>query len=234
MAAVAVLDLTSLSRRAFARMAADGRRVFGERFVALVAYAPASGALFAANVLAEDLDALAALTGPWHHDGLATPLVMTPDEFRRSLDAFPLEYQSILDRHVLIDGVSPFEGAEVRGDDVRRACEIQAKAHLIHLRQGWLEAGGHAGELADLIERSATPLRVLLTNLAKLHGLAVDGDDALAAAAEALTAMPGDLVRAVLSVETSPELGRALQSRLPEYLAASAQLWTFIDRWRAQ
>jgi hypothetical protein len=46
---------------------------------------------------------------------------MTPDEFRRSLDAFPLEYQAIIDRHVVLAGRSPFSEAEISPADLRRA-----------------------------------------------------------------------------------------------------------------
>ncbi len=215
-------------------MAADGRRVLGARFVALVAYSATDAALFGDAIAAGDLDALGALVETWHREGLATPLVITPSEFRRSLDAFPIEYQAILDRHVIVAGASPFDGAAVTPVDLRRACEIQAKSHLIHLRQGWLEAGSHASELADLVARSAAPLRLLLTHLARLHDVDASGDAALASAAHRLADVPADLIAAVLALEDAPERGRALVPRLPEYLDACERLWAFIDRWRGQ
>ena len=215
-------------------MAADCRRVFGGRFVAVVAYGKDEGLVFATSVDAGDLEALSALTETWHHDGLATPLVMTPDEFRRTLDAFPLEYQAILDRHQLIDGVVPFDGVRISPDDLRRACEIQARAHLIQLREGWLEAGGHDEELAELIERSAPPLRALLANIGRLSGRHADDHDALSAVAQELTGMPGDLVRDVLALEADPRRSHALVPRLAEYLNAAERLWASLDRWRSR
>ena len=155
------LVLSTASRRAFERLARDSRRIFGERFLSLLAYGPRHSLLFVAGIEAADLDALASLSETWKHDGLGIPLLMTPDEFRRSLDAFPLEYQAIVDRHIRIDGEDLVARVEVSRDDLRRACEVQAKAHLIHLRQGWMEAGGHAEEQAELLERSAIPLRAL-------------------------------------------------------------------------
>ena len=81
---------------------------------------------------------------------------MTPGEFQRSLDAFPLEYQAIVDRHVRIDGE---DLDRQRSRSAATICggraKCRRKAHLIHLRQGWIEAGGHAGEQAELLERSA-------------------------------------------------------------------------------
>ena len=154
----------------FERMAADLRRVFAGRFVALVAYTESDAIAFATSIDAADLAALGPLAETWHRDRLATPLVLTPDEFRRSVDAFPLEYSAILARHVMIAGRDPFNGAQVDPRDVRRACEVQAKSHLIHLRQGWLDAAGHDHELAELIASSAAPLRVLLWELMRLEG----------------------------------------------------------------
>ena len=96
------LTLSASERRAFDRLAADLVRVLGPRFQALVATGPTSSAAFASAISAADLEALAALAGTWRHDGLDIPLLLTPDEFTRSLDVFPLEYQTIIDRHVVI------------------------------------------------------------------------------------------------------------------------------------
>ena len=225
------LELSAHASRAFGRMAADFRRVLDGRFVALLAYGPASGACFATTIGAPDLDALAVLTEQWHREGLDTPLLMTPEEFRRSLDTFPIEYQAMIDRHVVIAGSDPFAGASVAADDLRRGCELQAQSHLIHLRQGWIEAAGHPDELAELIARSADPLRLVLGNLARLMG---DDVQALPAFAERRIEMPADLVAAVLQADRSVEAARALVPRLAEYVSAAERLWAFVDGWRAR
>jgi hypothetical protein len=228
------LALSTTSKRAFDRLAADVRRVLGPRFVALLAYGPASGVVFAASLTAGDLDAFGALVETWHREGLATPLVMTPDEFRRSLDAFPLEYQAMLDRHVLVDGHDPFGGCAIQRDDLRRACEVQARSHLLHLRQGWVEAAGHPERLADVVRRSAEPLRALLANVAHLQGAEITSADDLARFVEREAGMSADLVRAVLALEAAPDEDRQLASRLPEYLTAAERLWAFVDGWRSR
>ena len=228
------LELTAHARRAFARMAADFRRVLDRRFVALLAYGPASGACFATAIGAPDLDALAVLTEQWHREGLETPLIMTPDEFRRSLDTFPIEYQAMIDRHVVIDGTDPFIGALVAPDDLRRGCEMQARSHLIHLRQGWIEAAGHGDELAELIARSADPLRLLLGNLARLMDETATDVPAIAAFADRRIGMPADLVAAVLNADRSAEAARAAVPRLAEYVSAAERLWAFVDGWRGR
>ena len=227
-----MLTLDAPRRQAFARIAADLRRVFGERFVALVAGAHDTSAAFARRVDAGDLDAMSALAETWSHDGLAVPLVMTPDEFRRSLDTFPAEYRTLLDHHVVIDGTPPFDGAAIDHADLRRACEAQARGHLIHLRQGWITAAGHADRLAALITQSAPPLKVVLEHLAQLQNEHPATDDALTTFAARTVGMPADLVEAVFALEAQPHRAHALVPRLADYLTAAERLWTYVDGWR--
>jgi hypothetical protein len=220
-------------QRAYQRCAADLRRVFGDRFVALIAAGPHAAVAFATTIAPDDLAALGSLSQSWHRDGAPTPVVITPDEFHRSLDVFPAEYQALLDTHVVIDGISPLEGVTINREDLRRACEAQARGHLIHLRQGWIEAGAHHHGLAHLLEHSAGPLRQLLRNLARLHDESPADDAALAAFAERTVEMPASLVTAVLALDGKPHQGEALVTRLPQYLAACERLWAVIDAWRA-
>ncbi len=234
MVVVEPLVMSPGSRRAFERMAADGRRVLGARFVALVAYSATDAVIFGERIEAADLLALSTLASAWHHDELATPLVITTSEFRRSLDAFPIEYQSMLDRHVLVAGMNPFDGIQVLDADLRRACEIHAKSHVIHLRQGWIESGGDPSQLAALAVRSAAPLRALLAQLVRLNDLQAPDDAALAQAAGVLAGIPADLIGEVLALDHAPARATALVPRLPQYLQACEQLWAFIDRWRAR
>src|SRR5262245_14003468 len=118
------LALPATSLRAFQRLAADLGRIFGPRFVALVAYSHTARLAFTETLADDDLEACGAMVQAWRHDGLATPLLLTPGEFRRSLDAFPLEYQAILDRHAIIAGRFPFDGCRVGDVDLRRAVEV--------------------------------------------------------------------------------------------------------------
>lgn len=228
------LELSKTSQRAFEQMAADLARIFGPRLVALVAFGPAASMAFIRTLSSQDLDACAALVEAWRRDGLAPPLVMTPEEFRRSLDAFPLEYTAMLDAHAVIVGDDPFAGVAIRPEDVRRACEVQARGLLIHLRQGWLQAAGHASHLADLVEASSGPLRQTLLHVARLEGVRADSDDALTTFAAERLALPGGLIKAVLALGDAPESARQLAGRLPEYLAAAEQLWSFVDGWRSR
>jgi hypothetical protein len=227
------LTLSASERRAFDRLAADLVRVLGPRFQALIATGPASSAAFASSVTAADLEALAALAGTWRHDGLDIPLLLTPDEFTRSLDVFPLEYQTIIDRHVVITGHPPFDHARVDPDDLRRACEVQAKGHLIHLRQGWIAAAGHDEELAALVVHSAPALAALLASVARLDAHAAAEPNAARAGAR-LAGLPDALIGRVLALIREPDGAPAVVADLPAYLQATETLWTFVDTWHAR
>lgn len=218
------------ARRAFTAMAGDLARVFGSRFVALVAYGRHRSAAFVTALTADDLDAISAASDTWHRDGLDTPLLLAADEFRRTLDVFPLEYQAILDRHEVIAGTPPFNGAVVSPEHLRRACEAQAKGHLIHLRQSWIDAGSHGHDLDSRIAGSAGPLRALLAHIARLDG---HGGMEPAEFAGTRIGADRDVVTAVLALEDHPEGAAALRSRLGDYVAACERIWAFVDGWRA-
>jgi hypothetical protein len=226
--------LDAAIRHGYERMAADFQRVFGGRFVALVASPQGAAAAFVTSLGADDLEALGPLAETWRRERVSAPLVMTPDEFHRSLDTFPAEYRALLDHHVVIAGLPPFEHVQIRPDDLRRACEAQARGHLIHLRQGWIESGSHDGGLADLLQQSSEPLRAVLTTVARLHDEDPEDDSALSGFAARVTGMPEDLVRDVLALTDAPHRSRTLVPRLPEYLRACETLWTFVDRWRGR
>jgi hypothetical protein len=226
------LELSAAARRAFDRMADDLARVLDGRLVAVVATGPATSVVFAGPIGPGDLLALGAIVEAWHRDGLETPLLLTPEEFRRSLDTFAAEYQAIIDRHLVIRGVAPFGDATISTAALRHACEVQAKGHLIHLRQGWLESAGDAARLADLLVRSAGPLRTLLANVARLAGAPDRGEDAALIGAR-LAGLSEPLIRDVLALDEAPEKGPRCLPMLPDYLAASEQLWAFVDTWRS-
>jgi hypothetical protein len=234
-------SLTSEERRALTDMAADLGRVFGTRLLSLAAYglnAPAASPRLVHSIaLVErlafgDLTQCAPLASGWRRRSLAVPLILEREEFLRTLDVFPLEYGDIIAHHELVAGSDLFAAARVAPDDVRRACELGAKSHLIHLREGFLEAGGDSRTTGRLIAASAAPFRALLANIARL---ADDHDPDVAATAERQIGIPASVVRDVLSAgagHSSPIADpTALLSR---YIAAAEQVWEFVDTWRAR
>jgi len=179
-----------------------------------------------------DLRSCAKLTGSWHDRGLATPLMVAAHEFGQSLDAFPLEFGAIIADHVVVAGTNPFETLRVDSLDVRRACEVQARSHLLHLREAFLETRGHAGALALLIVESAPAFAGLISSVARLEQ-PVSGDAAAAArhAERTLDVAPGAIGDIVALVGVA-EISSAKAERLfPPYFDAVERLVRYVDGW---
>ena len=230
-------------RHAAAALVADLGRIFANRLRSVVAYgphiegdqdAPLTCLALVDSLGATDLDACADHARQWERQHLATPLILPLQEFRRSLDAFPLEYGEILRAHERIFGADPFEGATIPPEDLRRACETQIKSHLLHLREGFIEAGGDPDAVADLVKTSAPAFAALLRNVARLNGHhAASRVDATYEGAR-LASVPEGIVGEVLALERKSAVPVADPARLfHPYLAAVEQLARIVDAWRS-
>jgi len=252
-------ELPAEVARAVTRLRTDLQEVFAGRLESLVLYgahasAPASGGAgadaarpspgpsnsgrlhtlaFVSSLAYADLAACASRVDAWIRAGLAMPLLLASDEFAASLDAFPLEYGAIIAHHHVLFGADPFTGIAVDPADVRRALEVQAKSHLIHLREGFLETGGQGREVARLIQSSIGSFTTLLINLTSLDQDDGRSQDALARYAEARIGLSGALIARLLSLPSRSTLSADEATQLyPPYLDASDKLARFVDRWK--
>jgi hypothetical protein len=181
---------------------------------------------------AEDLEACARRAPGWRRRQIAAPLLLTVVEFERSLDAFPLEYGEIIARHVLVSGEDLVGRAKVVPEDLRRACEVQAKSHLLHLREGYLESGGEAARVAELVAASARPFEALLGHVARLQGAKARTREELAQHAAEAIGLAAPVVARVIGLLHPGDLTPSEAARLfPAYLEASERLATFVDGW---
>jgi hypothetical protein len=239
-------------REAVDGLLADLRGVFGGRLVSLAVYeahgalgeAPAGGdddvrhdghvhAFAVVDVIGHaDLARLAAFARDWDRRGLTVPLVLGAGELRESLDAFPLEFAQMIARHVTVAGDDPFAGLAVDDADLRRACETQARSHLLHLRQGFIQADNDPGALARLVAASAAPLRALLVSIARLHGVGARTPDALLRFAEERLHLPAESLRPVVSHGHGQRLDSLdAGAFFPGYLQAVEHLVTQVNQW---
>ena len=221
----------------------DLQNVFGTRLLAVVAYGPRIEAssdepltclALVDSLTADDLHACAQSARRWARASIATPLIVPAHEFMRSLDTFPLEYGEIIRAHELVYGEDPFGAATIAQEDLRRACELQAKSHLLHLREAFIESGGRPTDVAELVAASAPAFTLLLRNVARLNSVTMsDRGDVTRAGARAV-GIPEELVADMLNLERQPGIAATDPSRLfPEYLAAVEQLARAVDGWRA-
>jgi hypothetical protein len=181
----------------------------------------------------DDLKGCAGRVEAWHHAGLATPLVLPASEFSRSFDVFPFEFSSILADHSVVAGRNPFEGLRIESTDLRWACEVQARGHLLHLREGYVETRGRGDALAVLIVRSAPAWASLLQNLARLDGVTShDVTDAVRHAERTLHLSSG--LGEVASLVGVKEITSAHALALfPAYLETVERLTKHVDTWSA-
>ena len=243
MAASTSLARLSERQRALEGLVGDLRTVFGARLQSLVAYGLGSPAPndtvrtlgLVERVAFEDLARLVPLAADWQRGGLAVPLLLSRHEFERSLDVFPLEYGSIIANHVVIVGENVFAGTRVAEADRRRGCEEQAKSHLIHLREAFLETQGDPRNVARLMASSAPAFRTLLANLAYLEtGTAPDADsEALASTIERTIGVPSSVIVEILSAPAGLGTVADPTALLARYIEASERIWRYVDGWRA-
>ncbi|HXH06059.1 MAG TPA: hypothetical protein VNI83_05640 [Vicinamibacterales bacterium] len=240
------LPLDDRARRAFDRLAADLRRLFGDRLLSVIAYAPAGertsgrrrpeghALAVVAALRFEDLAAAAALVPAWSRAGLAVPLLVERRELERTLDVFALEYRTIAERRAVIAGEDPFEALRIDDADVRRACERQIKGHLVHLREGYLESAGRPAAVVRLVAASAPALRTCLRAIARLshaESIGTLDDDQLAAFAARAAGADARVLARVLAFGARPRRAEAA-ALMPAYLEAVERLWTWVDSWR--
>jgi hypothetical protein len=239
-------------KESFGRVHEDLLQVFGQRLQSLVAYqthfgveagAPAEGAaggeddhahalVLVTSLTYADLVACAARVGDWAKAGVGTPLFLTREEFERSLDAFPLEFSGIAAHHVLVAGPDPFAEVRIEPNDVRRACETQAKSHLLHLREGFLEVRGDPAAVARMMAASGPPFRTLLLNLARLDNVHARSREALVRHASSMLGVPEALLDQVLAIRRPDDVDRSDALRVyAAYLDAVERLARFVDGW---
>jgi hypothetical protein len=226
------------------------REVFGNRLQSLVIYgqharpagdrhgghghhaAPTHTLAVVESMSASDLKACAGHIEAWHDAGLATPLLFAAHEFEQSLDAFPFEFGAILADHTVVAGDNPFASLAVDPADLRRACEVQARSHLLHLREGFLETRGRADGVSVLILRSAAAFAALVSSIARLEGHPTDDPAAAARETERILGTPNSAVAEVAALATAHDLSSADGERLfAPYLEAVTRIVSYVDGW---
>lgn len=217
-------------------MVTDLKRIFGERLEAVVAYGrraedPAACFALVTSMTMDDLNSMAIAAPTWHLAGAATPLVLPRAEFAQALDVFPIEYGEIIDTHESLYGGDPFAGIAVDPLDVRRAVEVQATSHLLHLRENFIQQAGRPAAIDTLVRDSAPGFAMLLRRMAQLEDAPFDSAASLSAWASERGGLDPRIVGDLLALavdEAAPVDGHRL---FPGYLETMDKLIRVIDQW---
>ena len=154
-------------------LASDLKEIFGDRLRMVAAFSSNAHTCAVVQTLTlDDLDRCAGLQHKWKKLGLASPLFVLETELVRARDAFPLEFSEIIATRRLVFGTDVLEGVHVPKGDLRRACEVQARGHVVHLREGYIEAAGDRKAVDTLVSAAIPSFRALVTNAARLDGIA--------------------------------------------------------------
>jgi hypothetical protein len=189
-------------------LAAQLKEIFGERLRMVAAFGDAAGTCVVVQSLTiHDLDRCAAQAAKSKSPEVETPLFFVESELRRALDAFPLELSEIIATRRVVAGVDMFLDIEVPRQDLRRACEVQARGHVLHLREGYIESGGDTKAIAKLLSAAVPPFRALVKNVARLEGIS-----------------PKALV-------TQLDLDN-FEKGFPEALRAAERIVEYVDTWK--
>jgi hypothetical protein len=216
----------------------DLQRIFANRLDAVVVYGrrrqgPVPTLALVGSLTMDDLNACAERSGAWRRAGAAIPLLLTRSDFIRSFDAFPIEYGEILERHDVVFGSDPFDGLTIKREDRRRACEVQVKSHLLHLREDYLESGGRHSEIDELVRESAPGFSVVLRQIARLDGVSAESAVDLIAYASERVRLDPHVVGDLLAISDGDGLAPFdTVKAFPAYLAAMERLSDFVDQWR--
>ncbi len=240
------MAVSSSPVRTATRVAEDLHAIFGSRLRSVLLYgaharphmrpvqAPVQTAALVEAITYADLSACAERTAGWQRLGMEMPLLLPTREFERSLDAFPLEYGDIIDHHVVVYGDDPFVGQVVVDEDLRRACEVQARGHVIHLREGFLLAAHEPAAVARLVTASSGPFAALMDAFVRVTGGPRQATpDMVAAHAERVADLSATLVQRLLAIEEDARLDPAEATQLfPPYIDLMHALVAFVDTWR--
>ena len=188
-------------------LAAQLKDIFADRLKMVAAFGDsASTCAVVERLTIDDLDRCAAYAAKWNKAGLDAPLLIVEGELRRALDAFPLELSEIIATRRIVAGPDLFAEIVVPKQDLRRGCEVQARSHVLHLREGYIEAAGDSKKIAALVSAAMPPFRALVKNVSRLDGIS-----------------PKALV-------TQLDLDN-FEKGFPEALRAAERIVDYVDRW---
>lgn len=167
----------------FSEFEADLEKVYGEDLISIILFG--SGARGEYILKRSDLNFLIVLKdntpselakcqkqlGKWRKRNVATPLFLTEEYIRASLDTFPIEFLEIRSAYKLVNGKDVLAGLEFSKANLRLQCERELKGKLLHLRHAFLESRGRARLLPGLVSGSIAAFAPIFRALLYISGV---------------------------------------------------------------
>lgn len=160
----------------------DCKRLFGDDLISIILYGSAASGDYIAGksdinfmiVVSEKaidrLDRTFEVITKWKKRNVATPLFLTEDYVRTSLDAFAIEYLNFQSSYELVYGKDILKDLTFDPQFLRLQCEREIKGKLLLLRQAFLETQGKGRYLQQLVAQSVQAFVAIFNGLLYLKG----------------------------------------------------------------
>jgi hypothetical protein len=167
----------------FQEITSDYKGLFGDDLLGIILYGSATGQDYHPGK--SDINFMIILTEPgierldrafdtvkkWRKRKVATPLFLTENYVKTSLDVFPIEYLNFQRHHTLVHGKGILADLPLKRQFIRLQCEREIKGKLLLLRHAFLESGGKGRAMKDIISQSLGAFAAISEALLYLKGM---------------------------------------------------------------
>jgi predicted nucleotidyltransferase len=164
---------------------------------------------------------------------IKTPLLLTREYIRTSVDVFPIEFLEIKEKHRLLWGEDVFGSLEIDLKNLRHECEHELKGRLMRLRQSFIEVRESSKAIRQLLlaaHQANYPAFRTALRLRKITPPVIKEE--VTAALAVNFSLDAELFHALQRLRTHEiKLGVAgLRALVEKYLIEVEKLAAFIDR----
>ncbi len=223
----------------------DYRQLFGDDLISIILYGSAARAEYTPGesdinlmiVLSEhgieSLERTFKVIARWKKQNVATPLFLTEDYIRTSLDVFPIEYLNFHNAYKVVDGKDILKDLTFDPHFLRLQCEREIKGKLLLLREAFVETQGKGRHLRQLVGQSVRAFIAIFCGLLYLEGkeLPRDSRDVVRRVCETFE-LDSALFEKLLDIKgKNMKPGAAEMTGLfQSYLRQIQRLWKRVDR----
>lgn len=229
----------------FPEFTEEMQKVFGEDLQSIILYGsgargdyrPGKSDINFLIVLSDaGIDAFSKAMDPlkgWRKRMVATPLFMTKAFICTSIDSYPVEFLDMQKSYIVVYGDDVLKDLSFDPAALRLQCERELCGKLLLLRTSYLETGGRADRIRDLIQTSLTAFLSVFQALLHLHGSALHGRrrDIIGAMAETYR-LDSDVFLKCLDVKEKKESlpSEEIKALFENYVREIKRLWEIVDR----
>jgi len=228
----------------FSDITEDYRESYGDSLKSIILYGSAAGGDYRPGksdlnfliVLSEEaidhLDGALETVSRWRKKGVATPLFMTKPYIASSLDSYPLEFLNMQKGYLLVYGEDVLKDISFEPGHLRLQCEREIKGKLLLLRERFLETGGKAKRVQELIGESITAFISIFGGLLYLKGTQIPSSrrEIVEALAREFPVDAGVFLRCLDVKEGKEKISSSEMSDIMKaYLVEVRRLWGVVD-----